>query len=134
MKQATTAWVEKAEEDHAPAHDLLDRPQPVFLNAAAFHAQQCVEKYLKACLQEREIPFPRTHDLDALAALLDPRLSQLVPHRERLQWLTTYAVDIRYPGADVDRDEATAALQIASDIRALIRQALGLLTQEPKDM
>lgn len=93
MKQATRAWVEKAEEDFAVALDLLDRPHPVYLNTVAFHAQQCVEKYLKARLQEIEIPFPRTHDLDGLALLLDPHLPQLTDHRKRLQWLTTYAAD-----------------------------------------
>ena len=129
MKQATNAWIRKAEEDYGLARDILHRPQPVFLNSAAFHAQQCVEKYLKSRLQELEIPFPRTHDLDALAVLLEPHLPQLVTHRERLEWLTTYAVDVRYPGADVDRDEAVIALQIAHDIRALIRRASGLLAQ-----
>ena len=34
-----------------------------------YHAQQCVEKYLKAVLQEQGAPIPKIHDL---ASLLDP--------------------------------------------------------------
>jgi HEPN domain-containing protein len=33
---------------------------------ATFHAQQCVEKYLKALLVAPGLAFPRTHDLTAL--------------------------------------------------------------------
>jgi HEPN domain-containing protein len=31
-----------------------------------FHLQQCIEKYLKARLNEAGIPFPKTHDLERL--------------------------------------------------------------------
>jgi len=34
------------------------------------HAQQCAEKYLKALLALRAMDFPKTHDLEALAARL----------------------------------------------------------------
>ena len=30
---------------------------------ACFHAQQCVEKYMKAMLAVSGLPIPRTHDL-----------------------------------------------------------------------
>ena len=40
--------------------------------AACFHAQQCVEKYIKARLIEAETPFPKTHDLSALLSLVLP--------------------------------------------------------------
>ncbi len=70
MKRATREWVEKAEGDFAVAGREPAAPAPVF-DAVCFHAQQCVEKYLKALLQDRGIDFPRTHDLVALAARVE---------------------------------------------------------------
>ena len=32
-------------------------------DAAVFHCQQCVEKYMKARLEEAGLPISRTHDL-----------------------------------------------------------------------
>ncbi len=59
MKPITLEWVEKAEGDYASAHrELRARKNPNY-NAACFHEQQCAEKYLKARLQEAEIPFLR---------------------------------------------------------------------------
>lgn len=62
-----------------------------------FHAQQAVEKSLKAVLTRYEIEFPYTHSL--------PRLVELIPeslgHRELLlsaTVLTEFAVLTRYPG------------------------------------
>jgi HEPN domain-containing protein len=50
-------WRQKADGDLATAkRELRARSAPNY-DAACFHAQQCAEKYLKALLQERAIPF-----------------------------------------------------------------------------
>ncbi len=55
MKPLTREWVEKAEGDFATARrELRARKDPNY-DAACFHAQQCAEKYLKACLQEEDL-------------------------------------------------------------------------------
>jgi HEPN domain-containing protein len=52
MNPLTVEWVDKAEGDMAIAkRELRARKQPNY-DAVCFHAQQCVEKYLKALLQE----------------------------------------------------------------------------------
>src|SRR5215510_4100106 len=61
-------WVARAEEDFILARSALRRKKPL-LYGATFHAQQCVEKYLKALLVAQELVFPRTHDLVALSDL-----------------------------------------------------------------
>lgn len=71
MKPLTREWVEKAEGDFATAsRELRARKSPNY-DTACFHAQQCIEKYLKARLQEADIAFGRTHNLkeDAREAL-----------------------------------------------------------------
>ena len=63
MKPLTQEWVAKAEADLRIARHAHAMADPPGHDAACFHAQQAAEKYLKALLQERVCPFPRTHDL-----------------------------------------------------------------------
>ena len=62
MTPLTLEWIQKAEGDFHAAEWLMQQPSPVF-DAVGFHAQQCIEKYFKARLQEANVAFPRTHDL-----------------------------------------------------------------------
>lgn len=73
-----------------------------------FHAQQAVEKMLKAALALQRIPFRRTHDLAALIDLLEPSLTPLPESLHTVTRLTSYAADLRYdePGeGGLDRSE-----------------------------
>ena len=70
MKPTTLEWITKAEDDwHVAQMSYRARKHPSY-DAAAFHAQQCVEKYLKARLEEATITFGRTHDLLVLHQLV----------------------------------------------------------------
>ena len=73
MNSLTLEWIEKAEEDYDMARLAQQASRP-FHNSICFHAQQCIEKYLKAWLQEADAPLPRTHDFEALLALIVPTL------------------------------------------------------------
>lgn len=58
MKPLTRGWISKAEGDFtAMEREHRARNNPVN-DAICFHAQQCVEKYLKARLQEAGVPVP----------------------------------------------------------------------------
>jgi HEPN domain-containing protein len=48
-RELVAQWLDKAEADAQLCHRLADDPQP-YSEAIAFHAQQAVEKYLKAFL------------------------------------------------------------------------------------
>jgi HEPN domain-containing protein len=77
-----------------------------------FHVQQAVEKALKAWLCALGIPFPRTHDLDELGALLE-KIGQKIPEfLPALLEFTDFAVAFRYEAfpdleGDVDRHDCT---------------------------
>ena len=78
------------------------------------HAQQAVEKILKAFLISRGAAAPRTHNLVALldaAVELEPSTADL---KEACSLLTPYAVDLRYPGdiGVVERGEATLGMRL----------------------
>ena len=72
MKPITQEWVNKAEGDFSTAERELQVQHRPNYDAVCFHGQQCVEKYLKACLQEENIVFNRIHDLSTLLDLLLP--------------------------------------------------------------
>ena len=117
------AWVALAEDDLTMARSALRRRQPLW-HMAAFHAQQCAEKYLKALLVHTRNPFPRTHDLRALHTLCAGAGIPLPVDRDGLDALTAHAVWARYPGEGPTPDEARDALAMARRVRRLARGAL----------
>ena len=127
VTQAAQGWLDKGDQDLAAARVLGAPPNPLF-DPACFHAQQAAEKILKGFLQQHLTPFPRTHNLEDLANLAPLVLPGVQSHLADLQWLTTFAVDIRYPGATATAADIARAIQIADDVRTLVRSALGLPT------
>lgn len=116
-------WLAKAAEDLVAARHLLglDDEECPFA-AVAFHAQQCVEKCLKALLTARGIDFPKIHDIGELVEMLPtderPPLGALVQDK-----LTDYATVTRYPGDDapLGRAEAAEAFEAASSVDRAVR-------------
>jgi HEPN domain-containing protein len=58
MKKLTEEWIAKAEKDYLVAV-RESKAEPLATEAICFHAQQCVEKYMKAILQENEVEFEK---------------------------------------------------------------------------
>ncbi len=126
MKPLTDEWVAKAEGDlHTALRELRARKNPNY-DAACFHAQQCVEKYLKARLIEEQIAFPKTHDLTRLLKLLEPVEPFWIAYQEQLRLLNDYGVEYRYPGLVAEKETARKAVHLCKQIRSIVRQSLGL--------
>ena len=118
-------WVGKAENDLRTAAHTLKLESACPTDTVCFHAQQCVEKYIKSLLVSRSIPFPRTHDLGILSrALPDAWQPDLSP--EQVRRLTDYATVTRYPGdyEPVSVPEARAAIALARKVRKHARALL----------
>jgi HEPN domain-containing protein len=115
-------WVQKAENDLKNANHTLTMGEDCPYDTVCFHAQQCVEKYLKALLICLSIDFPKIHDIGELIRLLPPniRVPLLVSEQEKL---TDYATVSRYPGdwEPTTRAEAEEAVAIARKIRHFVR-------------
>jgi hypothetical protein len=78
-----------------------------------FHAQQAVEKALKAVLSARGVAFRRTRDIAELLDLLADSGIEVPPHADWLDSLNPYAVEARYGlvgPSGLDRDGALARL------------------------
>ncbi|MGD8405802.1 MAG: HEPN domain-containing protein [Anaerolineales bacterium] len=126
MIPATVEWVSKAEGDFATAgREVRARKMPNY-DAVCFHGQQCAEKYLKAVLQENNIPIPKIHFLLELLAMILKFDSSYEFLKADLEVLENYSVRYRYPGISSDLQEAKGAYNAAKAVRAFIRQKLGL--------
>ena len=93
-----------------------------------FHVQQAVEKALKAWLCLLGIPFPRTHDLDELGALLEETGRKIPEFLQVLLEFTDFAVAFRYEAfpeleGDIDRDICI------DQVGRLLRHVQAILTQ-----
>jgi HEPN domain-containing protein len=120
-------WIDEAEEDYLAAVTLgrrRSRPTP---SAAAFHCQQCAEKYLKAWLVKHGRNVPRTHDLLELHRLCVETDLRLAVLADLLDSLNPYAVEFRYPGEAAAPEEARAAIRSVTQVRRLLRRLLGIV-------
>lgn len=118
-------WIEKAESDLKTAALTLREGQDSPTDTVAFHAQQCVEKYLKALMTLRGIDFPKIHDVEELVARVGPDVTVSLSIEEQRR-LTTYGTITRYPGdyEPVSLAEARRAVAMARRVRREIRRVL----------
>lgn len=117
-------WVVKAENDLVNAAHTLKLGKACPTDTVCFHAEQCVEKYVKALLVLQGVDFPKTHDLKRLFALLPQRLRPGLTATERGK-LTDYATGARYPGwGQIPLAEARRAVAMARRVRREVRASL----------
>jgi len=88
-----------AREDEVAARALLD-VGVVTDRIVGFHAQQAVEKSLKAVLAVHDVEFPFTHDLGALAELSIKAGAAPPPALSEVDQLTPFGVSLRYGALD----------------------------------
>lgn len=127
MKQLTEEWISKAEGDyHTMLRESLADDFPNF-DAVCFHAQQCVEKYLKARMCEAEIRFGKSHDLVAILELA----MDVEPHWQRfaedMAYLSQFSVAFRYPGESADALLASDSIERCKRFRQAARTSFGLV-------
>jgi HEPN domain-containing protein len=120
-----TAWLVRAKSDLSLARG--PHAGDVLLEDLCYHAQQVVERSLKAVLLSRGVPVARTHSIERLVDLLpaDIQRTQLL---ESASELTDHATTSRYPSDAewVSEDEYREALAVAE---AVFRWARSLITE-----
>lgn len=119
-------WVAYADDDLRLAKNTLETmKEDCPYHLVAYHAQQCVEKYLKAYLVYSCIDFPYTHDIFQLIQLFGKK-AKWIEKIQDAKDLTIYAVSARYPEEDdkVTKEEAYQAISVASNVKLVIRTAL----------
>ena len=109
------AWLRYARGDLALAQVPL--PENSFYEMLCFHAQQAVEKAVKAVLIVNNISYPKTHNIRTLLDLL-PKEIVLPADVDAAASLTDYAVSGRYPDEvdEVNEEEYQEAVRFAEAV------------------
>ncbi len=117
MNEILKEWIDKAEGDyHSALREFRARNFPNY-DSAGFHAQQCIEKYLKAFLQIHNVRFQKTHDLLALMELCIPIYPEIGMNTELLAYLNQFAINYRYPGEMATKEQAKQAVDSMKKLR-----------------
>lgn len=122
MKKATQAWLEFAHRDLEAAKLLAENEY--VSNAVLFHSQQCVEKCLKALLEESGVPVPHIHSVVKLSALLQEEgKTSISLDEDELDLVDAVYIDTRYPtglgllpSGFPTKEDAKAILRIAEKL------------------
>lgn len=123
----TGEWLRRAAQDLRAA-DLDLAADPPLLEDVVFHAQQAVEKALKAFLVWHGRTFRKTHSLEELGEQCLTVDEALRPLIDRAVPLTEYAWRYRYPG------EAEApSLSEARDALAIARDVFEAIGRRPRE-
>ncbi len=114
----------KAGQDEAVLAKLLSDPE-IDDETIGFHAQQAVEKLLKAWLARLGVDYPKVHRLEALVDLLEANGKQLPEDLPDLGKLTPFATFFRYEdlplAAPLNRTEA---LDLVRRLRAFVESQI----------
>ena len=121
-RETIKKWILKAENDLKIAKDEILTENPA-TDAICFHAQQCVEKYLKAYLLSKDKDISKTHDILFLikqCLLIDNEFNYLL--ELNADSLTSYAVEIRYPDDFYfpSLEEAKEAIEICEKAKQFV--------------
>jgi HEPN domain-containing protein len=118
QREEALKFLELAEQDRV-AFRILAASTESSLAVVGFHAQQAVEKALKAVLIDRGVEFRRTHDLQTLADTLASDLGLQLPVPEALlRRLIPFAVEARYQVIEdliIGREELANAMNVLLD-------------------
>jgi len=96
MKPITADWLKSAATDLETIDVIAGNSNLTAI--VAFHAQQCVEKCLKAILEEFDIDVRKTHNLLVLKTAVEKQCS-IGFDEDILSLLNKLYIDSRYPGA-----------------------------------
>jgi HEPN domain-containing protein len=118
-------WLKKANLDLQAARLLCAGELDDYF-VSGFHAQQAVEKYIKAFLVRHQIEFPKTHDIGRLRQLVAYKDATLVERLQNADVLTPYGVDLRYPEEFevVSQQHAEQAVALAEWVKAEILRGI----------
>lgn len=122
MKKTTKAWVDFAHRDLEAARLLADNEY--VSNAVLFHSQQCVEKCLKALLEQNRVPVPHIHSVVKLYSVLKKEAEiSLSLKDDELDFVDAVYIDTRYPSGlgllpsgFPTREDARELLEIAEKV------------------
>lgn len=123
-----------ARKDFDALRGMLD--QPLFADEIfGFHAQQAIEKSLKAWLAARSVSFPLTHDLSRLLGLLEESGSEVRTFWPLVQY-TVFAVQARYESGMMDTEapiDRRAVIEEVQQLFGTVARLIGAAVDETRE-
>ncbi len=83
-----------------------------------FHAQQAVEKLIKAVLAARGVAFMKSHALSYLVGVVEENEIEAPEALSEVDVLSPWAVEFRYEGEEPPTLDRSAALALVEQVRA----------------
>jgi HEPN domain-containing protein len=123
-KDHALQMLEMAKKDHQALIHMRDAntfSEEIF----GFHAQQSMEKALKAWIASRGLEYPKTHDVSALIAILEGSGEDLSKF-SGLEDYTIFAVQYRYEAYD-ESEEPLDRQEVIKTAGALLLHVEGIL-------
>ena len=117
--------LQRAAEDQYVLRKLADDPAAP-PSMVGFHAQQAIEKMLKAVLASRDVDYPRTHELRYLMKLLEGCSCPLPDGLTDIRNLDPFATRLRYD-YPTQADELPDRAWIADRMDRVRQWATGLI-------
>ena len=125
-RELAERFLQKAHEDELVLDKLtsdLDLPdEPI-----GFHAQQAVEKTLKAVLALHAVRFGKIHEIGRILTLLRKNNIAYPSEFDELDQLSPYAVDLRYPDLLATQVQAFDRVWAREMVRRVRAWAEGLI-------
>ena len=124
MRTATEEWLASAQDDLDTIAEIIENRR--LTSMVAFHAQQCVEKCLKATLEENEQEVPSIHNL----VTLNGRTAELLPEaidEDLLDRLNQLYIEARYPGGQGFFPEGKPSIEEAETFFRFARRVMRLV-------
>jgi HEPN domain-containing protein len=122
-RDGASALLARALDDEEAAR-ALQNIDSVSDAVVGFHAQQAVEKALKAVLVLNEVSYRFTHDVAYLIELCETSGVEIPEHLRDVDRLTAFAVRLRYDNVSTTPVDRSQALAWASAVTGWARELI----------
>jgi HEPN domain-containing protein len=124
-QQLAALLAQKATDDAVAVREIESNPE-IADSILGFHAQQAVEKWLKAVLVANSVAFEYTHDLRHLIGLVEDAGLTFPLDIPQVVMFTEFAVPLRYEDLlDAEPLDRRAAVALVREVEAWGRRTLG---------
>lgn len=137
MKEITKEWLKLANDDLSLIEQIINEEHLTHL--AAFHAQQSIEKCLKAIIEENELELEKIHNLQKLLNIIKSKI-HLTIDIEIFKTLDRLYISARYPGdlgllpdGKPTIEDTNKYFQFAKNIYEQVKQALDEDSERAED-
>ena len=104
--------------------ELLLQHHDAPVSSVGFHAQQYLEKAIKAVLVSNAVIFRRTHDLEELADLLERQGIDLPLPKDQLRQLNPFAVIVRYQDIEITLTDINTVAEMIERVQTWVERQI----------